>query len=86
MQFSELKEMKSVKSDNSIKHKYEKVSTQDDKSEIVIFQSNRKISVSFFTPPFLIKSKISFADSEKKNHTTIVIKRLKSSTMALSII
>jgi hypothetical protein len=48
MQFSELKEMKSAKSGNSNKQKYEKVSTQDDKSEIVIFQSNRKISVSFY--------------------------------------
>lgn len=48
MQFSELKEMKSAKSSNNVKQKYEKVSQQDDNSEIVIFQSNRKISVSLF--------------------------------------
>lgn len=46
MQFSELKEMKSSKSNNT-KQKYEKVSQNDDKSEIVIFDSNNiKISVS----------------------------------------
>lgn len=49
LQFSELKEMKSAKSNNNnVKQKYEKVAQQDDTSEIVIFQSNRKVSVSFF--------------------------------------
>lgn len=47
MQFSELKEMKNVRSNNGIKQKYEKVSQNDDKSEIVIFQTNKIISVSF---------------------------------------
>lgn len=49
MQFSELEEMKSVRSNNSIKQKYEKVSQNDDKSEIVIFQTNKIISVSLIT-------------------------------------
>lgn len=41
--------MKSAKSNNNnVKQKYEKVAQQDDTSEIVIFQSNRKVSVSFF--------------------------------------
>lgn len=48
MQFSELEDMKSVRSNNSLKQKYEKVSQNDDKSEIVIFQTNKIISVSFF--------------------------------------
>lgn len=39
--------MKSAKSNNNANQKYEKVSQQDDTaSEIVIFQSNRKNSVS----------------------------------------
>lgn len=53
MQFSELEDMKSVRSNNSLKQKYEKVSQNDDKSEIVIFQTNKIISVSFF---FCVKS------------------------------
>lgn len=36
---------KSVKSNNQ---KYEQVSQSDDKSEIIIFQTNKKISVSCF--------------------------------------
>lgn len=48
MQFSELEDMKSVRNSNSLKQKYEKVSQNDDKSEIVIFQTNKIISVSFF--------------------------------------
>lgn len=47
MRFSELEEMKSARSNSSNKQKYEKVSQNDDKSEIVIFQTNKKVFVSF---------------------------------------
>lgn len=56
MQFSESEEMKNARSNNNNNHKYEKVSQNEDKSEIVIFQSNKKISVSFFLKfKFLLK-------------------------------
>lgn len=54
MQFSELEEMKNVRSNNSIKQKYEKVSQNDDKSEIVIFQTNKKVSVSLIRSILII--------------------------------
>ena len=68
MQLSELKEMKSASGN---KQKYEKVSQNDDKSEIVIFQSNRKNSVSFSLQS---NEKISFADTEVEMHVKILIR------------
>lgn len=41
-----MKNNKNVKSNNQ---KYEQVSQSDDKSEIIIFQTNKKISVSCFS-------------------------------------
>lgn len=40
--------MKNNQNVHNNKQKYEKLSQNDDKSEIIIFQSNKKISVSVF--------------------------------------